>query len=101
MSRGVSIDTIDINGGEEMDEFKSIVSYQTSEYGSVKVKLAEMLDKKAITRNRLSTLTGINYDIITRYYKAENIEMVDLNFLAKVCFVLDCRIEDLLEYEKP
>ncbi len=27
--------------------------------------------------------------------------MVDLDFLAKVCYVLDCRVEDLLEYQKP
>ncbi|MDD6077608.1 MAG: helix-turn-helix domain-containing protein [Oscillospiraceae bacterium] len=29
------------------------------------------------------------------------IRQADLDFLAKVCFVLDCKIEDLLEYEKP
>ena len=84
-----------------MDDYKSIVSYQTHEYGSVRVKLKELLDNRGITRNRLRTLTGIKYEVIDRYYKAENVEMVDLDLLAKVCFVLNCSISDLLEYEKP
>lgn len=84
-----------------MDDFKSIIRYQTEEYGRVRVKLAEMLERRGITRNRLRTLTGAKYEVIDRYFKAERVEMADLDFLAKVCFVLDCKIEDLLEYEKP
>ena len=70
------------------------------EYGHIKVKLAELLDKRGITRNKLSTLTGTKYDIINRYYKAENINMVDIDLFAKICCVLNCNISDLLEYEK-
>ena len=55
-----------------MAEAKSIVTYQTREY-----------------------------DVIDRYYKNEVVSMVDMDFLAKVCYVLDCRVEDVLEYEKP
>jgi len=84
-----------------MDNLKSIISYQTQEYGHVIVKLSKVLDSRNITRNRLRTLTGIKYEVIDRYYKGEQIEMVDLDFLAKVCYVLDCKIEDLLEYQKP
>ena len=84
-----------------MSEPKSIISYQVSEYGQVRVKLAEVLDERGITRNRLRTLTGVKYEVIDRYYKAKRVEMADLGFLAKVCYVLDCRIEDLLEYEAP
>ena len=80
---------------------KSIIQYETLEFGVVKVKLAELLDSRGITRNRLRTLTGVKYDVIDRYYKGENIELVDLDFLAKVCYVLDCKIDDLLEYEPP
>ena len=70
------------------------------EYGFVKVKLAEMLDERGITRNKLSTLIGVKYDVINRYYKAENITMVDIDLFARICYVLDCNITDLLEYVK-
>ena len=84
-----------------MNGQKSIVRYQTEEYGRITVKLAELLNKKKVTRNRLRTLTGVKYDVIDRYYKGINIEMVDLDFLAKVCYVLDCKVSDLLEYCEP
>ncbi len=84
-----------------MGELRSIVSQEIHEYGRVKVKLAEVMEKRKITRNGLRVLINVKYDVITRYYKGVDIEMVDLNFLAKVCFALNCKIEDLLEYEMP
>lgn len=85
-----------------MGDLKSIVvSYQAAEYGYIRIKLAEALDNRNITRNRLRTLTGVKYDVIDRYYKADRVERIDLDFFAKVCFVLGCKIEDLLEYEPP
>ena len=84
-----------------MEGVKSIVQYQTREYGHIRVKLAELLDGRGITRNRLRTLTGVKYEVIDRYYKGVSVEMADLDFLAKVCFVLDCQVADLLEYQRP
>ena len=84
-----------------MPDMRSIISYQTSEYGHIRIKLAKMLDERGITRNRLRTLTGARYEVITRYYKGSAVSMVDLGFLARVCYVLDCKVEDLLEYEAP
>ena len=84
-----------------MSEPKSIVSYHVNEYGRVRVKLAELLESRGITRNRLHTLTGVKYEVIDRYFKAERVEMADLDFLAKVCYTLGCKIEDILEYEEP
>ena len=81
-----------------MDELKPIVSYHTEKYGYIRVKLKELLDTKGITRNRLRTLTGVKYDVIDRYYKSETVHMADLDFLAKICCVLDCDLSDLLEY---
>lgn len=81
-----------------MDTLKSVVQYQVSEYGCITVKLANVMEKRGITRNRLSKLTGSKYDVVDRYYQGENIVMADLDFLARVCYVLDCKIEDLLEY---
>ena len=84
-----------------MGEINSIIQYEVVDYGCVKVKLADILQKHGITRNRLHTLTGVKYDVIDRYYKGCNISMADLDFLAKVCYVLNCSISDLLEYEPP
>ena len=80
-----------------MSNVNSIIDIK--EYGKIKIKLAEIMDKKGITRNKMRSLTGVKYEVVDRYYKAENVERVDLDFLAKACFVLDCQISDLLEYQ--
>ena len=84
-----------------MDNLNGIIQYEVRDYGRIRIKLAEVMDSRGITRNRLRTLTGVKYDVIDRYYKGTNVIMADLDFLAKVCFVLDCKIEDLLVYECP
>ena len=81
-----------------MNEINSIVDFK--EYGRIRLRLSEMMDNRGITRNKMRTLTGIKYDVIDRYYKADNVERVDLDFLAKACYVLDCSVSDLLVYEK-
>ena len=89
-----------LKGGVVMDGVRSIISYQMDEYGTVKVKLGEVLDSCGSTRNRLKTLTGVKYEVIDRYYR-NHVERVDLDFIAKVCYVLNCNVNDLLEYESP
>ena len=81
-----------------MNEINSIIDFK--KYGTIKIKLAEVMKEKGITRNKLRTITGVKYDVVDRYYKAENVERIDLDFLAKACFVLKCEISDLLEYIK-
>lgn len=84
-----------------MNEERSLVSYHIGEYGNIRVKLAEVLDSRGITRNRLRTLTGVKYEVIDRYYQAISVERVDLDVFSRICYVLNCKIEDLLEYEGP
>ena len=84
-----------------MREPKSIVSYQTTEYGHVKVTLANVMDARRITRNRLRTLTGVKYDVIDRYYKGQDLALVDLDILAQVCCGLVCQVDALLQYKGP
>lgn len=81
-----------------MNEINGILDIK--EYGKVRVAIADMMNKRGVTRNKLRSLTGVKYEVIDRYYKAQNIERVDLDFLAKVCFVLNCTVADLLIYEK-
>ncbi len=79
-----------------MNDINSIIDIK--QYGKIKIKLSEIMDKKGITRNKMRSLTGVKYEVVDRYYKAVNVERVDLDFLAKACYVLNCKIDDILEY---
>lgn len=57
------------------------------------------MEVKGVTRNKLATLTGIRFEVADRLYKG-TVERLDMDVLARVCFALDCRIEDVIEYNK-
>ena len=70
-------------------------------YGRVVLKAREIMDQKGITRHKLSKATGLAYNSINRYYQGDALSSIDLDILAKICFVLDCDITDVLRYERP
>ena len=71
--------------------------YVLEDFGQIDIHLKEILDRKGISRNKLCSMMGTNYDLITRYYN-NKVTRVDLEILAKICFVLDCNIADVLVY---
>ena len=75
--------------------------YTLKKYGRVVITLKNVMDKQGMTRNRLASLTGLVYNSINRYYQNAPISSVDLDVLAKICFVLNCGIDDILKYEHP
>jgi len=80
---------------------KPINILETKDFGQVKLKFSEYIDSRGITRNKVSDLSGIKYSIVDRYYKNNNVERVDLVILAKICCVLQCTLNDIIEYQPP
>ncbi len=73
--------------------------YSLKDYGKVEITLKEVLDKKGISRNKLSVMIAVNYDLVNRYYNNRVIR-VDIDIIARMCYVLDCDINDILKYKK-
>ncbi len=73
--------------------------YELKNYGEIKLNIQDVMKKKNITRNKLAKLTGCTYNVIERYYTSE-IARVDLDVLARICYVLECKVTDVLEYVK-
>jgi len=61
--------------------------------------LNDLLKSKNIAKYKLHTLTGINYDTITRYCKG-TIQRIPIEHLVLFCHTLDCQISDIIEYKK-
>ena len=75
--------------------------FELKKYGRVVIVLKEIMDRQGITRNHLARLTGLVYNSINRYYQNTPISSVDLDVLAKICYVMNCDISDVLKYEQP
>ena len=78
-------------------EEKSILIQR--KYGAVRLRLAEIMDSRGMTRTQLSRLTGTRYEVIHKWYGGK-VEKLDLDVLARICYVLDCEVSDLLVYEE-
>lgn len=66
-------------------------------YGHIRIKLASLIDKKHISKNKLSHRAEMQRTQINQYCKNE-ITRLDTAVLARLCATLNCRIEDLLEF---
>ena len=70
------------------------------EYGSIRIKLDELIRKAGISKNKLSHRAEMQRSQINHYCNNE-ITRLDVDVLARICTVLDCKIEDLLEFIPP
>ena len=75
-----------------------IINAIGTEFGFVYCDLKSIMIKKHISIYKISKLADIKYDVIKRYYYNQIIKY-DAFVLAKLCFVLNCSISDLLKYE--
>ena len=63
----------------------------------IKIHLSKLLGERRMSQKRLSELTDIRRATINEMYH-ELVERVNLDYLSKICQVLNIKIEDLLEY---
>ena len=68
------------------------------QYGHVRFLLKEYLAQRQMTRYQLATLADISYRTIDRYYKNQDLGKIDFDLIARICYCLDCQLEDILEY---
>lgn len=73
--------------------------YTLKDYGKAELNLKKILDNKKISRNKLSNMIATNYDLVNRYYN-NKVVRIDLDIIARICFVLDCDVNDIIKYKK-
>ena len=70
---------------------------EDKDYRYIKIKLDELLKKEGISKNKLSHRAEMQRTQINQYCN-NDITRLDTAVLARICTVLDCKIEDLLEF---
>lgn len=70
------------------------------EYGTIRIKLDELIKKAGISKNKLSHWAEMQRSQINHYCNNE-ITRLDTEVLARICTVLECEIGDLLEFVPP
>lgn len=69
-------------------------------YGTIRIKLDELLKKSGISKNKLSHRAEMQRTQINNYCN-NTIARLDVDVLGRICTVFDCQIGDLLEFIPP
>ncbi len=78
-----------------MEDTKSIITIK--DYGKIEVHLKEIMKSKNITRNYLAKASNTRFEVINKWYNNQ-VEKMDLDVLARICYVLDCSPNDIIKY---
>lgn len=65
----------------------------------IELTLDKALKKYDLTRYELAKRTGIQYQIIDKYYK-NKVKRYDSYVLERICDAIGCQISDIIEYKK-
>ena len=76
----------------------SIITY--IDYGHIKYDIRPVMKKRNLSRNQIANRTGLHYQVIERYMN-DSVTRFDREVLAKLCYVLDCTLDEILVYVKP
>ncbi len=70
------------------------------EFGHVQLKLNRIMDANNISVSKLAYRSEMQRTQL-KAYRDNKVARVDLAVLARLCYALDCKLEDLMEYMPP
>lgn len=74
---------------------KSVV--ELVDYGKIEIHLKDILDSRELSKNYLAKAADTRFEVIKKWYD-NSIERMDLDVLARICYVLDCSPSDIIKY---
>lgn len=72
--------------------------YTLNQYGSITINLKEIMDSRNISRNALARAINTRFEVIDKWYHG-NVEKIDTDILARICYVLECSPSDIILYK--
>lgn len=69
-------------------------------YGTIRIHLEELIEASGLSKNKLSQRAEMQRTQLNHYCKNE-VTRLDIDVLARLCSVLNCKIGDLLEFIPP
>ena len=75
---------------------KNVLEYR--DFGYIRFKLDKIMKTRKITVYELSSRANVAFQTIKKLRDGEEITRINLDVLAKLCYVLECDITDLVEY---
>ena len=66
-------------------------------FGKIIFKIAQVLEEKNISKNKLEKEANLQRTQLNSYCN-NKVKRIDLETIAKICCVLECKVEDIMDY---
>lgn len=76
---------------------KELMEYK--DFGHIELKLDKILLDRNISTYQLSSKTGVKFQTIQKMRLPNATLRINLEVLAKICYALECKVEDIIEYK--
>lgn len=70
------------------------------DYGYIEILIDDLLQERQMSKNALAEKANLQRTQLNAYCN-NKIKRPDFDVLSRICFVLDCEINDVLRYIKP
>ena len=67
------------------------------DYVTIRIKLVDIMKEQNISINKLAFRAEMQRTQLKAYIRNE-VQRIDIAVLARLCYALDCRVQDLIEY---
>ena len=81
--------------GKMNNQVKEVL--QEVEFGNINVKLDKIMNDRNISTYELSTKANVRFQTVKALRNNESTR-IDFNVLAKLCYTLNCKVQDIIEY---
>ena len=71
-----------------------------NDYGTIHIKLTEITQYRNMSKTFVMKKADMQRTQLNHYYRNE-IRRIDIDVLARLCFALNCNVEDILEFIPP
>ncbi|MBR2472919.1 MAG: helix-turn-helix transcriptional regulator [Clostridia bacterium] len=68
-----------------------------SDHGKIQIKLEKLISESDLSKNKVCQRAEMQMTQLNKYYN-NTITRLDTDVLARLCTVLNCKIEDLIEF---
>lgn len=76
---------------------RQIIEYK--DFGYIDIKLDKIMTSRNITTYELSNKSGVRFQTIKKLREGKEVTRINVDVIAKLCYVLNCKVEDILEYK--
>ena len=74
---------------------KQVIEYE--DFGSININLDKIMSERKISTYELSSKADVKFQTI-KNLREDKTCRISLEVLAKICYVLECKVEDILEF---